>query len=345
MGGVLSITAWPKVHLHLHLEGAIRPATILDLYREQGDAYAGLTLEEVLMRAQMTPDDRSFGDFLQKFAFIMPCLRKPADLVRITREAIADADADGVRYVELRFSPHYILAYGGIAPYAAIEAVVAGVHAGAGEHPDVATTLTLIIDQARGPQAGEEAVNWAAQYRSQGIRAIDIAGDPSIHPLETYERACTLAHDLGLGVTVHAGETQGPGSVRVAIERLHATRIGHGIRASEDPQVLDLVLERGVTLEVSVSSNVYTGSVPSLKDHPLPGLLEAGVRITINTDDPGVFNLTLSDEYDLLQHTFGLTLGDFRRTNLNGVDAAFVDGTCRTALRSAIEAGYDAVGG
>jgi adenosine deaminase len=337
----------PKVHLHLHLEGAIRPTTLLELYREQGGANAHLTLEQVTQRAQITAQDVTFADFLAKFAFIMPALRQPEHLVRITREALADAAADGVRYVELRFSPHYIQRYSGLHPFAAIEAVIEGLSHGLAEYPDVEATLTLIIDQARGPEAGEEAVAWAARYQGPQTRlnAIDIAGDPSRHPLEAYARACRQARDLGLGITVHAGETQGPASVRTAIEVLGTSRIGHGIRAVEDPEVLALVLERQVTLEVSVSSNVYTGSVPALATHPLPRLLEAGARVTLNTDDPGVFALTLSGEYELLGRTFGLTLADFRRANLVAAEAAFLEPQRRVALCTAIEAGYAAIGG
>jgi adenosine deaminase len=341
----LDIPALPKAHLHLHLEGSIRPTTILDLYRRQGSSFADLTLNQVIARAQMTPADTSFFDFLGKFEFIMPCIHTADDLGRVTRETIADAHADGVCYVELRFCPHFIEAWTGIPALASIEAVIEGAQVGQADYPDVVTTLTLIIDQTRGDAAGEEAVRWAARYYNHGVgtSSVDIACDPNVCPLTDYEPACTLARDLGVGITVHAGETQGPQSVRVAVERLHATRIGHGIRAVEDPAVMDLLLMRGITLEVSVSSNVFTRSVPSLEEHPLPHLLATGVRVTFNTDDPAIFDLTLSKEYALLQRTFGLTLEDFRRANLHAVDAAFVAQECRSALRAAIEDGYSAM--
>ena len=345
----MDMVALPKAHLHLHLEGAIRPTTILDLYHRQGGGFATLTLEEVVSRAQMTPSDVSFFDALNKFEFIMACLGEPDDLVRITREAIADADADGVRYVELRFCPHFVEAKSGIPAVAAIEAVLEGIQQGVGDHPNVVATPTLIMERPRGNTAGEEVVRWAERYRAMGTTGIDIAGDVSAHELAEYEPACTLAHELGLGITVHVdclpdppGEVSGPQEVRVAVERLHATRIGHGICAVEDPAVLDLLVAGGITLEVSVSSNVYCRIVPSLEAHPLRRLLAAGVRVTLNTDDPTIFNVTLSEEYTLLQRTFGLTLADFRRANLHAVDAAFVDEGRKQALRAMIEAGYSA---
>ncbi len=336
----MDLASLPKAHLHLHLEGAIRPTTILDLYRRKGGEYAHLTLDEVTRRVQMTPDDSSFADFIDKFQFILGCQDESADLVRIAREAVGDAHADGVRYMELRFSPHFIEPRSGLSADAAIEAVAEGTVAGMAEYPDVVATLTLIIDQRRGAAAAEDAVRWAARYRALGVTAVDIAGDPTVYPLSDYQAACAHVRDEGLGLTVHAGELQGPETVRVAVEDLGATRIGHGIRAVEDRAVLDLLLEREVTLEVSVTSNVYTGATPSLELHPLPRLMEAGVRVTINSDDPGIFDTTLTKEYELVASTFGLTLDDFRQTNLHAIDAAFVDDAQRGELRLAIEQGY-----
>jgi adenosine deaminase len=338
----LDITVLPKAHLHLHLEGAIRPTTVLDLYRQQGNAFADLTLDQVISRTQMTPADTSFMDFLRKFDFVMPCLNKPDDLVRVTRETIADAHNDAVCYLEIRFCPHFVDSYTPIPALASIEAVIEGARLGQAEHPDVVTTLTLIIDQTRGDTAGEEAVRWAARYNGQepGVSSVDIACAPDVCPLTDYEPACKLAHDLGIGLTVHAGETEGAQSVRIAVERLHAKRVGHGIRSAEDAAVMDLLLERGVTLEVSVSSNVYTRSVPSLEEHPLPTLLEAGVPVTFNTDDPTIFDVTLSQEYQLLQKAFGLSLPDLRRSNMHAVDAGFVADEHKPALRAIIERGY-----
>lgn len=336
----MNLISLPKAHLHIHLEGAIRPGTILDLYRRKGGAHASLTLDEVRRRVQMTPDDTSFGDFLDKFLFILGCQDEPDDLVRIAREAVEDADADGVRYVELRFSPHFIEPRSGISAAAAIEAVAEGTRAGMADYPDVVATLTLIIDQRRGAADAEDAVRWAARYRDVGVTAVDIAGDPTVVPLADYAGACATARDEGLFLTVHAGELQGPETVRVAVEQLGATRIGHGIRSIEDPSVIDLLLEREVTLEVSVTSNVYTQATPSLELHPLPRLMDAGVRVTINTDDPAIFDTTLTREYELIRDTFGLTVGDFWRTNLHAIDAAFVDDARRELLRSAMDQGY-----
>jgi adenosine deaminase len=206
------------------------------------------------------------------------------------------------------------------------------------------TTLTVIIDQRLGAAAAAEAVRWAARYRDWGVTGVDIAGDPTVFPLSDYAGACALARDEGLRTTVHAGELQGPETVRVAVEQLGSKRIGHGIRSIEDPSVIDLLLEREVTLEVSVTSNVFTGATPSLELHPLPRLIEAGVRVTINSDDPAIFDTTLSKEYELVQNTFGLTVADFRRTNLHAVDAAFVDEERRRSVRRAIEQGYAELG-
>jgi adenosine deaminase len=340
----VDLRALPKAHLHIHLEGAIRPETILDFYRRQGAAYADLTLAEVRRRMQMAPDDTSFGDFLDKFQFILGCQDRPEDLARIARECVEDAHSDGVRYIELRFSPHFIEPRSAISAEAAVEAVGAGARAGMADYPDVVATLTVIIDQRLGAAAAEDAVRWAAKYRDAGVTAIDIAGDPTVCPLSDYVSACALARDAGLGVTIHAGELQGPETVRTAVERLKAMRIGHGIRSIEDPAVIDLLLKQQVTLEVSVTSNVYTRATPSLEEHPLPRLVEAGVRVTINSDDPTIFDTTLTGEYELVKNAFGVTLADFRRMNLHAIEAAFLDEARREQVGAAIERGYDALG-
>lgn len=336
----MNLELLPKAHLHIHLEGAIRPATVLDLYRRRGGRYATLTLAEVQRRMRMAPEGESFGDFLDKFNFILGCQDGPEDLVRIAREAVVDAHADGVRYVEFRFSPHFIEPRAAISAEASIEAVADGVRAGMVDRPDVVATSTLIIDQRRGPADAEEAVRWAARYSGLGVTAVDIAGDPSLVPLAAYAGACHLARDFGLGLTVHAGELQGPESVRAAVEDLRATRIGHGIRSVEDPDVVDLLVERRVTLEVSVTSNLFTGAASSLKEHPLPRLMEAGVRVTINSDDPAIFNTDLSQEYRIIEDAFGLTVEDFERANLHALEAAFVDPERRELLRRDFERAY-----
>jgi adenosine deaminase len=340
----VNLHSFPKAHLHIHLEGAIRPETVLDLYRRTGGPYEELTLDEVRKRMLMAPDGEDFGDFLDKFQFILGCQDEPEDLARIAREAIEDAYRDGVRYVELRFSPHFIEPRSAISAEAAIEAVAEGARVGMVDYPDVVATLMIIIDQRRGLADAKDAVCWAADYRDVGVTAVDIAGDPSVIPLRDYEPACKLARGKGLFLTVHAGELQGSDSVREAVEILGARRIGHGIRSVEDPAVVDLLLEREVTLEVCVTSNLFTRAAPSLEAHQLPRLMEAGVRVTLSSDDPSIFDTTLSQEYALVQDAFGLTLSDFRRMNLHAIDAAFVGPRRRAALRASFEQAYARLG-
>lgn len=336
----IALTSLPKTHLHLHLEGAIRSETIMELYHRRGNEYANLTLDEVTKKVQMTKKESSFSEFLIKFPFIFGCVDTQSDITRFTREIISDSEAEGVRYVELRFCPHSMKSRTGIAVPAAIEAVIEGLHAGMADCPNIIATLIIIIDQGRGNIAAKEAVYWASRYRDRGISAVDIAGDPTIIPLIDYSSICTIARDKGLGLTVHAGELQGAESVRVAVEELGASRIGHGIRSIEDPSVLELLLEKRITLEVCVTSNIFTRATPSLALHPLIRLLNAGVLVTINSDDPLIFNTSLVKEYKLIQDTFGLTLADFKRMNLNAVDVAFVDESKRKELRSIIEQGF-----
>ena len=337
-GSLKTFQSLPKVHLHLHLEGAIRLRTILELYRREGDE--SLTLEEVTNKVRMKRNETSFGDFLGKFPFIFGCVNTKKDISRFTREVISDSEAEGVRYLELRFCPHSMESRTGISLSETFEGVLEGLHTAKTECNNLHTNIIAIIDQRRGTTAAKEAVYWAARFCNDGVTAIDIAGDPSEVPLIEYLEVCNIAREKGLGLTVHAGELQCAESVRIAVEKLGANRIGHGIRAIESPSVIDLLLRNQVVLEVCVTSNVYTKAATSLKSHPLPRLFDAGIRLTINSDDPLIFNTSLSKEYKIIQEAFGMTLTDFQTMNLNGIDAAFTNEKIRNEIRSIIIQGY-----
>jgi len=332
-----------KVHLHVHLEGSIRPSTLHELYIKQTNSSFNYSLDQVAKNLQMTKEDNEFKDFLEKFKFIFGCNFTPQILKRITREAIADASDEGVCYLELRFCPHSLYARSGIDIPVAIENILEGIEIGMKEFPRVTCSLLIIIDQQLGIGKAYEAVRYALRYKNEGITGIDIASDPTKIPLITYESVCKFIRDEGLGLTIHAGEFEGPESVRIAVDRLGASRIGHGIRSVEDPDVIELLIKNQVTLEISVTSNIQTKVIPSIHSHPLPVLMKAGVRVTLNTDDPSIFDTTLTKEYKLVKDIFGFSSNDFKQFNLNGIDAAFIDKNLRKKIRKKIEKDYNVI--
>jgi adenosine deaminase len=333
------VRGWPKVDLHCHLEGALRPQTVLELLQANRGLHVGDTVEDILPLVQVTGRERSFFDWLPIFNYFMQAIHTQDDLVRVTLEAVEDAARDGVVYLELRYAPFFISGYNGLPPQAIVEAVSAAGEVAAGRFA-TPVELILIAQQSGGEQECSAVLDLALAHRDRGHRAIDIAGDMTRLPLDLYAPIFTRARDAGLGITVHAGEVAPASTVRTAVVDLHATRIGHGIRSVEDSAVIDLLLERDVLLEVCVTSNLQTRVAASLESHPIRRLVDAGVRVCVNTDDPGVSAITLTDEYVMLLNRLGFPREQFARFNRNAIRSAFTDDGTRAAALAPIERGY-----
>jgi len=232
-------------------------------------------------------------------------------------------------YAELRFSPAFIRRLTGLSYSEAVEAVLEGAR-GAG--PAISVNFILIVPQPEGERVAWDTVRLAADYLSNGVTGVDIADDTWALGLEEYVRPMAWARANGLGVTVHAGEAEGPSSVRVAVEQLGAARVGHGVRSIEDDRVVQMLVDRGTLLEVCPTSNVHTQAAPSIRRHPLPRLIERGVPVCLSTDDPGISNITLTGEYTLAQETFGLSRADLALMNVRAARYAFAGSEQRAAL-------------
>ncbi len=311
----------PKVELHRHLTGSIRLDTMLELDAEYGLDLPTRDREELRRHAQVGPDTPAeLAHILRTVsAFLRRCFVSREAIARIAHEMVEDAAEDGIVYLEARFSPLYMAQTSRVSPEQAFGAAAEGL-AAASARFGVRTGVLI------------------AMARDAGLSE---AG----HPPRLFTRIFDkLRADGRLGITVHAGEASGPQSVRDAIELLGAQRIGHGVRAVHDPQVVELVRARGVVLETCPTSNVLTGAVPSLAEHPLRALLEAGVRATINTDDPGWFDVTLTDEYATALDQLGLSFAELTTAALNAAHGAFLPADERAALARQLEAAYGQAG-
>lgn len=324
----------PKIDLHRHLEGSIRPGTVLELYRSNHGRYLNSTLEGLLPDIQFTGNERGLANFIPKFQAIVPCLKTSEDLTRITLEAIEDAERDGVVYLELRLSPHFIAEYTGLSPEVIAEAVITGKQR-ATSSLRIHVGLIFIVPQYAGVTVGEQTLELALAHRSEGASGLDLAGDVRRYGVGTYASVFRRASQEGLGVTVHAGEDPPAEAVRIAVEDLGAGRIGHGIRSVDDPGVLDLVRRENVLLELCVTGNLQTGRAPSLEEHPIRRLFEAGVRVSVNTDNPAISATTVSNEYALLAGRLGLGWDHLRRMNLDALSSAFASDTEKAVIRTA----------
>lgn len=329
---LLQIRALPKIELHRHLEGSLRLETLLSIAAEYHIPIPSFSLEGLRSHVQMMPDEpRTWERFLSKFQVLRLFYRSEAIIKRVTQEAIADAAADNVKYMELRFTPKALNNLLN-ATFEQIVACVCEAAEEAARQHDIRVNLILSINRHESFEVGEQVVDVAAQFCGRGVVGIDLAGREADFPALPFLPLFERAHALGLGVTIHAGEWLGADNVREAVEVLGADRIGHGIRAVEDSDLIAQLAARGAVLEVCPTSNVHSGVVANLSVHPLAELFRRGVKTTINTDDPLISNITLGSELKDVVDQTTLTLDDVKQQTLIAAGAAFLPADQKTAL-------------
>jgi adenosine deaminase len=322
----------PKIELHRHLEGAVSLETLIDIAREHTFEMPEYHIETLRPFVQMMPDEeRDWKHFLAKFATLRQFYRSPEIIRRITREAVIDAALDNIKYMELRFTPRALSTIIKATPYDVISWVCEAVSETCPHH-DIDVRLIASMNRHESLEFGEQVLQAAVDHCDKGVVAIDLAGQEEGHPASAFRELFREAKIAGLGVTIHAGEWDGAMSVWDAIGNVGAERVGHGIRALEDPGVVAILAERGVVLEVCPTSNVDSGAVQSLRTHPLPRLIDDGIITTINTDDPLVSDITLSDELARAMALMNLTVDDIKQSILRAAQAAFLPDAERQQL-------------
>lgn len=322
---------YPLVELHRHLDGNVRLETVLDLADRHGIDLPARTLEELRPHVQLAEPHADLIAFLAAFEVLRSVLVDLDAVARVTRENIEDADAEGIDYIELRFSPYFMGQPHGLHPTAVAEAACDAV-AAARHELTVEAKLIVIVSRTFGPEAGWSEVEAALACRDRGVVALDLAGDEAGWPGELFVEHFRRARDGGLRLIAHAGEADGPASVRQAVLGLGAERIGHGVRSVEDPETVALLLDRGLPLEVCPTSNVQTSTVRSYREHPLPELLRRGLAVTLNTDDPVISGIDLAHEYRIAEEEIGLGRDELAKLQRNALEAAFLDAEEKRAL-------------
>ncbi len=316
----------PKVELHCHLEGAIPLDCLLELIRRHGGDPAVRSVEDLRRRFHY----RSFHDFIAAWVWKNRWIRTVDDIVTIAEAVGRRLLAQRIVHAELTVSPVDFAAHGvGVADY--LRAVRRGLDASG--HPSVLLICDLVRDY--GPQRAGETLDALASCRDL-VAAVGLGGSEREHPAEDFAAVFRRAAHLGLHRTIHAGEAAGAASVRAAVETCGAERIGHGIRAIEDPAVVRLLADRRIPLEVCPVSNLCTQVVADIAHHPVTRLRAAGCLVTISTDDPGMFGNTLAGEFGLLATAHGWSRADIRQATEAAACAAFLDGAARDCLLTAI---------
>lgn len=289
MGGLGS---YPKIELHVHLEGTVRPATLLEIARRNDYALPANTVEGLAELYRF----RDFRHFIDVWVLTTNALRTEADFRQMVVDYAAEAASHGAVYLEGIFSPAERVRRG-----VSWQEIFEGVCAGAQEARElhgVEVRLTPDIPRGFTQEEAGATVDWSARYRERGVVGVGLGGLEAEFPPEPYEDVFRRAKSLGLGSVPHAGEAAGADSVRGVLEALGADRVRHGIRAEEDPGLVRELAGRGTVLDVCPLSNLRTGVVASLEEHPLPRLVAAGVRCSISTDDPAMFDTDLGRDYE-----------------------------------------------
>jgi adenosine deaminase len=315
----------PKVELHRHLELSFRLSTLLELAREQG-IEVPTTEAGIRDRFLVLEPMKDLGSVLGKFLVSQQVLNSEEVITRLTRECIEDCAAEGTRIVELRYAPTFIQQGHENLSYEQIHgAVMKGVEQT--RHLPIAVGILLTCQRVLPVAAAEKVIGFAIANKDDVLVGVDLADNEIDSAPETFAKTFQRAARSGLGVTIHAGESIYPGmvqSVLTAVSELQARRIGHGLQIYRDPHAMKFVAEKNIVLELCPTSNWLTNAVASVKEHPFRILMSAGVPVTINTDDPGVFGIDLVNEYEVLARDHAFTLAEFDRCNDTAARASFL---------------------
>jgi adenosine deaminase len=336
-----ALRQWPKAELHVHLDGALRPATMIELARAQGIRLPADT-PDALAKAMLVRDAKSLEEYLQKYEITLSVLQTAQALERVAYEFVLDKAAENVRYVEVRYSP--LLHRPALTLAQAIEAPLAGIRRAAVE-TGAKVGLIVCAMRTKSPAESLELARAAAEYHSAGVTAFDLAGAERGFPAREHRAAFEYAAAHGMACTCHAGEGDGPHSIDEALHECGAQRIGHGTRLLEDTRLLDEVVERRIPLEMCLTSNVHTHVVASVADHPFKRYYQQGVVVTLNTDGPLTDGITLTDEYFLAHAVLGLSPDELQRVVLNACESAFLPEYEKVALVSRVQSELDEQGG
>ena len=344
----------PKVLLHEHLDGGLRPETVLELAAQAGYDELPETEPEALAAWFFAGADRgSLPEYLEGFRHTIALMQTAEALERVAYEFVEDMARDQVVYAEVRFAPHFHTA-GGLGLDGVMTAVLRGLDRGEREF-GVGVGLIVCAMRNQDADLSLRLAELAVGFRGRGCVGFDLAGEEAGHPANHHLAAFQFAKRMNFNITIHAGESFGPESIWQALQYCGAHRIGHGTRLVEDLVVYEgkvikvgslaqYVLDHRIPLEICLSSNVHTGAVDALENHPFPTFHELGFRLTLNTDNRLMSRTTMTDEYMLAVEKFGCTLDDLETLSINGMKSAFLhyDERCELIFQR-VKAGFAAL--
>jgi adenosine deaminase len=348
----------PKVALHEHLDGGLRPGTVAEIADETGHVLPA-SPDDLAGWFATSANSGSLDQYLETFQHTVAVMQRAEDLTRVATEAVVDLAADGVVYAELRWAPELHLSRG-LTMAAAVEAVQAGIDEGVRQAAAVGRPIVVgqLLTAMRHARAGQEVAKLVVAYRDRGVLGFDIAGAEDGYPPILHLEAFEYLRQENAHITIHAGEAFGLPSIWQAIQRCGAERLGHGVRIVDDIDLSDpasprlgrlaaFIRDRRIPLEMCPSSNLQTGAVPgtTMAEHPIGLLTRLRFRVTVNSDNRLMSNTSLSNEMNLLVDAFGYGLDDLRWFTVNAMKSAFLPFDERLSLiNEVIKPGYAALG-
>lgn len=328
----------PKVELHVHLEGAIQPATLLKLAQRHQMPLPADDVEGIQRWYTFT----DFPHFVEVYMAISERLRTPEDIELIAREFFQGQADQNIRYSEVTYSPHMHFLQKGLS-FEVQLAALNHARAWAKQTLDVDAGWVIDIARTRSPDEGERTAEWAISAMNDGVIAFGIGGKEVDNPPEKFATAFAKARAAGLPIIPHAGETVGPISIWSALNVTNPVRLYHGVRCLEDPHLVDVLRQQQIPLDICPTSNICLGVYPTMQDHPLPRLLAEGLYVTINSDDPPMFNTTLTNEFQVIADTFGFSAEQLEELVMKAVRVSLLAPAQRQALESAFTSEFAAL--
>ena len=313
---------FPKVDLHRHLEGSILPETFIDIARAYGGTLPADEVEALSPLIQMVHDQPGFHSFLNKFK-VFRCFYPCREAIEeIAYRAVREAAEDAVKYLELRYSPTHFACGNRFSEQDVVLWIQCAIDRSSKDFGIIVTPIAT-ISRDYGVVLAEQTMNMISRLAPGYFYGLDLAGDEINNAAQPFSRVFTMAENSGLKLSIHAGEAGGAANIYEAVEQFHAERIGHGIRAADDEALMEMLGRRNILLEICLTSNLQTGVVADIKHHPIKRLMAFGVPVSLNTDDPAISGITLTDEYIKAVQELNFTVEDFKKLNSDALNHAF----------------------
>jgi len=329
------LSALPKAHLHLHLTGAMRHSTMLELAEAHGVSLPSALTEEWPPQLS-TADERGWFRFQRLYDTARSVLRTSDDLYRLVREIAEDERAEGSGWLELQADPSgFAAVYGGVTAFTELLLDAA---AKAARRSDIGIGIIIAANRIKHPMDARTLARLAAQFAGQGVVGFGLSNDERRGPAQDFERAFLIAERAGLLLAPHAGELAGAASVRAAVDVLHASRLGHGVRVVEDPRLVERLAADGITCEVCPSSNVSLGVTPDEASVPVRALVDAGVPVALGADDPLLFGRRLVKQYEIARDVHGFAPAELAELSRMSIRGSAAPPDARNRLLAGIDA-------